>query len=62
MSSCKEDKVFIKTNIVCFTNKKIILDGRKLFAKGDLLLEKKALRFKLRSCKIQKIINIIITS
>jgi hypothetical protein len=49
MSSCKADKVFIKMKIVSFTNRKIILDGRKLLAKGDLLLQKRALRFKLRS-------------
>ena len=42
-------KVVIETKIVCLTKRKILLHGMKLFANGDLLLEKIALRFKLRS-------------
>ena len=42
-------KFCIKTKIRCLTNRKILLNGMKLFAKGNLLLEKEALRFKLGS-------------
>ena len=32
-------KVGIKTKTMCLTNRKILLDGIKMLAKGDLLLE-----------------------
>jgi hypothetical protein len=49
MSSGKAGKCIVKTKIVCLTNGKILLDGMKLFAKGNLLLDKEALGFKLGS-------------
>ena len=49
MGSSNTDKIVVKTTIVRLTNRKILRNGRKLFAKGDLLLQKRAFRFKLRS-------------
>jgi len=39
----------VKTKIIGFTNSKIFLETMKLFAKLEVVLEKRALRFKLGS-------------